>query len=69
MSKVSRFFIRFLGGVGLAFCWSLFCVVTGIYNQGQASALFGWGIIGFFILGSWLGKKWLDRPRSDKLDA
>ncbi len=69
MSKAKRFFIRFLGGLFFAFCWSLFSVLTGIYKQGQTSAIYGWGILGFFLLGSWLSKKWLDRPRPDKQDT
>jgi len=69
MSKVGRFFIRFIGGLAFAFLWSLFCVFTGIYKQGQTSALHGWGIFGFFLLGSWLSKKFLNSTRSEKSET
>jgi hypothetical protein len=66
MSKVGKFFIRFFGGLAFAFMWSLFSVFTGIYKQSQTSALHGWGIFGFFFLGYWLSKKFLDRPKFGK---
>jgi hypothetical protein len=67
MSKFIKFFISFLGGFAFAFCWSLFCVLTGIYKQGQSSALYGYGILGFFLLGSWLSKKWFDRLKNNNI--
>lgn len=56
-SKLHKFGVRFFSGLAAAFLWSLFAVGVGINN----SAIYGWGILAFFLLGGHLGIKFMNR--------
>jgi hypothetical protein len=53
-----RFFIRLATGFGCVFCWSFFSAIIGITERSSPYySVFGWGVVGTFVFGLWLGKK------------
>ena len=52
-SKLHKFGVRFFSGIAAAFLWSIIAVSVGI----NKSAIYGWGILAFFLLGGFLGIK------------
>ena len=54
-----RFCIRVGIGIVFAFCWSLIGVIIGINAPGSPQySIYGFGIVGTFAIGLWIGGKW-----------